>query len=83
VQSLKFVDEGIELLGDPDAILGLLLTRYPKSEKRFDLKAASAGSTMQEQHDAHAMVSGGEAGNGARLMKPAEGKDYGANVELF
>ncbi len=83
LQSLKFVDEGIELLGDLDAILGLLLTLYPKSEKPFDLKAASAGYTMQEQHDAHAIVSGGEAGNGARLTEPAEGQDYGANVELF
>jgi hypothetical protein len=83
LQSLKFVDEGIELLGDLDAILGLLLALYPKSEKPFDLKAASAGYTMQEQHDAHAIVSGGEAGNGARLTEPAEGQDYGANVELF
>jgi hypothetical protein len=39
---------------------------------------------MQEQHDVHAMVVGGVAKNAcARLTEPAEGQDYGANVELF
>jgi len=83
VQSLKFVDEGRELLGDLDVTIDFLLTLYPKSDKPFDLDSASAGYTMQEQHDVHAMVSGGEAKRGPRLPEPAEGQEYGANVELF
>jgi hypothetical protein len=82
VQSLKFVDEGREILGDLDATIDILLALYPKSDKPFDLDAASAGYTMQEQHDAHALV-GGEAENHARPTEPAEGQEYGANVELF
>jgi hypothetical protein len=83
VRSLKFVDEGIELLGNLDVTIDFLLALYPKSEKPFDLDAASAGYTMQEQRDAHALVSGGEAGNEAGPAAPAEGQEYGANVELF
>lgn len=83
VQSLKFVDEGIELLGELDATIDFLLALYPKSEKPFDLDAASAGYTMQEQHDAHALVSGGEAEDDARPTESTERQDYGANVELF
>lgn len=83
VRSLKFVDEARGLLADLDVTIDLLLTLYPKSEKPFDLDAASAGYTMQAQHDVHALVSGGEAENGVPLSKPAEGQDYGANVELF
>jgi hypothetical protein len=60
----------------------LLLTLYPKSQKPFDLDAASAGYTMREQHEVHAMVSGAPA-SGAPPPKPAEGQGYGANVELF
>jgi len=83
VRSLKFVDEARGLLADLDVTIDLLLTLYPKSEKRFDLDAASAGYTMQAQHDVHALMSEGEAESGAPLSKPAEGQDYGANVELF
>ncbi len=83
LRSLKFVDEARGLLDDLDVAIELLLTLYPKSEKPFDLDAASAGYTMQEQHDVHASVSGGEAENHAPLTKPAEGQEYGANVELF
>jgi hypothetical protein len=83
VRSLKFVDEARGLLADLDVSIDLLLTLYPKSEKPFDLDAASAGYTMQAQHDAHALVSGGEVESGAPLSKPAEGQDYGSNVELF
>jgi hypothetical protein len=84
VQSLKFVDEGTRLLEDLDAILDFLLALYPKPEKPLDLNAASAGYTMQEQHEVHAMVVGGEAQNAcARLTEVVEGQDYGANVELF
>ncbi len=83
VRSLKFVDEARGLLADLDVTIDLLLTLYPKSEKPFDLDAASAGYTMQAQHDVHALMSEGEAENGAPLSKPAEGQDYGANVELF
>jgi hypothetical protein len=83
LRSLKFVDEARRLLDDLDVTIELLLTLYPKSDKPFDLDADSAGYTMQEQHDVHALVSGGEAETGAPLTKPAEGQDYGANVELF
>ena len=83
LRSLKFVDEGRELLDDLDVTIELLLTLYPKSDKPFDLDAASAGYTMQEQHDVHALVSGEKAETGAPLAKAAEGQDYGANVELF
>jgi hypothetical protein len=83
LRSLKFVDEARGLLDDLDVTIELLLTLYPKSDRPFDLDAASAGYTMQEQHDVHALVSGGEADNRAPLTKPAEGQDYGANVELF
>ena len=83
VQSLEFVDEGIELLGNLDGTINFLLALYPKSEKPFDLDAASAGYTMQEQHDAHALVSGGDAESQARPAEPAEGQEYGSNVELF
>jgi len=84
LQSLKFVDEGTGLFQDLDDILDFLLALYPKSEKPFDLSSAAAGYTMQEQHDVHAMVVGGVAKNAcARLTEPAEGQDYGANVELF
>ena len=51
LRSLKFVDEARGLLDDLDVAIELLLTLYPKSEKPFDLDAASAGYTMQEQHD--------------------------------
>jgi len=81
--SVKFVDEARGLLADLEVTIDLLLTLYPKSEKPFDLDAASAGYTMQEQHDVHAVVSGGEAEIGERLPKPVSGQDYGANVELF
>lgn len=83
LRSLKFVDEARGLLDDLDVTIELLLTLYPKSDKPFDLDAASAGYTMQEQHDVHALVSGLEAETGAPLTKPAEGQEYGANVELF
>ena len=83
VQSLRFVDEGRGLLEDLDVTIDCLLTLYPKSETPFDLDAASAGYTMQEQHDAHALISGGVAQTAGRLTEPAEGQDLGANVELF
>jgi hypothetical protein len=83
VQSLEFVDEGTELLGNLDGTINFLLALYPKSEKPFDLDAASAGYTMQEQHDAHALASGGDAESQARPAEPAEGQEYGSNVELF
>ena len=83
VQSLKFVDEGTELFGELDVALGRLLALYPKSAKPFDLKAASAGYTMQEQHDAHALVGGAAEKINHRLTEPAEGEAYGDNVELF
>jgi len=83
LRSLKFVDEARGLLDDLDGSIELLLTLYPPSEKRFDLDAASAGYTMQEQHDVHALVCGGEAENRAPLPEGAEGQEYGANVELF
>jgi hypothetical protein len=84
LQSLKFVDEGTRLFQDLDDILDFLLDLYPKSEKPFDLNSASAGYTMQEQHDVHAMLVGGEARNDcAPPAAPVEGQDYGANVELF
>ena len=83
VQSLKFVDEGTELFAELDVTLGRLLALYPKSVKPFDLKAASAGYTMQEQHDAHAMVGGEAAKTHDRRAEPAEGETYGDNVELF
>jgi hypothetical protein len=83
VQSLKFVDEGIELFGTLDVAIGILLGLYPKSEKPFDLDAALAGYTMQEERDAHALVSGGEAEDGLQPTEASEGQEYGANVELF
>jgi hypothetical protein len=84
LQSLKFVDEGTRLFQDLDDILDFLLALYPKSEKPFDLNSAAAGYTMQEQHDVHAMVVGGEARNTcAPPPAPVAGQDYGANVELF
>lgn len=83
LQSLKFVDEAKGLLADLDVTIDLLLTLYPKSEKPFDLDGDSAGYTMQEQHDVHALVSGGKAETGVPLAKPAEGQEYGTNVELF
>jgi hypothetical protein len=84
VQSLRFVDEGIGLLGDLDVTLDFLLALYPKSEKPFDLDSASAGYTMQEQRDVHAMVSGEEAEDArAPLAEPAEGQEFGENIELF
>lgn len=82
VQSLKFVDEARRLLTDLDITINLLLTLYPKSDKPFDLEAASAGYTMQEQHDTHAMVFGGAAGSIAP-PKAGEGQELGGNVELF
>jgi hypothetical protein len=83
LQSLQFVDEARRLLDELDLSIGLLLTLYPKSDKPFDLNAASAGYTMQEQHDAHALVAGGAAETLASLSRPGEGQEYGANVELF
>ena len=84
LQSLKFVEEGTKLLEDLDSILDFLLALYPKPEKPLDLDAASAGYTMQEQHAVHATVFGGEETKvHGRLTEPAEGQDYGANVELF
>jgi hypothetical protein len=83
LRSLKFVDEARGLLADLEVTIDLLLSLYPKSEKPFDLDAASAGYTMREQHEVHVMVSGGETENAERLPKPASGQDYGANVELF
>ncbi len=83
VQSLKFVEEGTELLGDFDSRLEFLLALYPKSDTPFDLKAASAGYTMQEQHAAHAAVGGDANHVFGRLVEPVAGQDYGANVELF
>jgi hypothetical protein len=83
VQSLKFVHEGTELLGELERIIGLLLTLYPKSGKPFDLQAAAAGYTMWEQHEAHAMVSGETNDAHGRLTAPAAGENYGDNVELF
>jgi hypothetical protein len=83
VQSLKFVDEGRELLGDLDVTIDFLLALYPKSEKPFDLDSAAAGYTMLEQHVTHALVSGGESNNDERLMEPTGEQEYGANVELF
>jgi hypothetical protein len=82
LRSMKFVDEGRGLLDSLESTIDLLLTLYPKSQKPFDLDAASAGYTMREQHEVHAMVSGAPA-SGAPPPKPAEGQGYGANVELF
>jgi hypothetical protein len=83
VQSLKFVDEGTRLLEELDVTLNLLLALYPKSDKPFDLDAASAGYTMREQHEAHAAVGGKAEKVHGKLTEPAEGQDYGENVELF
>jgi hypothetical protein len=84
LQSLRFVEEGTKLLEDLDAILDFLLALYPKPEKPLDLEAASAGYTMQAQHAVHATVFGGEETKVlGRVTEPAEGQDYGANVELF
>jgi hypothetical protein len=83
VQSLKFVDEGTELLGRLDGAIGVLLSLYPKSSNPFDLQAASAGYTTWEQRDVHAMVTGGTVDGQRRLTEPVAGEDYGDNVELF
>jgi hypothetical protein len=84
VRSLNFADEGSVLLGQLDAILETLLELYPKPERPFDLDAASAGYTMREQHEVHAMSLGGESANVyARLTDTVEGENYGDNVELF
>lgn len=83
VQSLKFVDEGTRLLAELDGTIDLLLALYPKSDKPFDLDAASAGYTMREQHEAHATVGGETAKVHGRLTEPVKGQDYGENVELF
>jgi hypothetical protein len=84
LKSLKFVDEGSRLLGDLDPTLEVLLTLYPKPEKPLDLNAASVGYTMQGEREVHAAVFGGDEKKGlARLSEPAEGQDYGDNVELF
>jgi hypothetical protein len=83
VQSLRFVDEGTGLLEDLEGTIDVLLTLYPESATPFDLDAASAGYTMQEQHDAHALMSGKVAQTVGRLTEPGEGQDLGANVELF
>jgi hypothetical protein len=88
LQSLRFVDEGSRLLDSLDAVIGSLLSIYPKPEKPLDLKALAAGYTMKEQHAAHAAVFGGEGAGEedkthGRLTDPVEGEDYGANVELF
>jgi hypothetical protein len=83
VRSLKFVDEANRLLAELDVVIGTLLELYPKSEKPFDLEAASAGYTMQEQHDAHAMVFGAEPQRTAVAALPDPGQEYGGNVELF
>jgi hypothetical protein len=83
LRSLKFVDGASELLANLDVTIELLLNLYPKSDKPFDLEAASAGYTMQDQHDVHALVSGEEAEPGAPLTTPAAGQEYGTNVELF
>jgi hypothetical protein len=83
VGSLKFIDEGTKPLGDLDAVLGLLVTLYPKSEKPFDIDSASAGYTSQEQHDVHALASGGPMENDPSRTEPTAGHELGANVELF
>jgi DNA repair exonuclease SbcCD ATPase subunit len=83
VQSLKFVDEGTGLLAELDETIDVLLSLYPKSEKPFGIEAHSAGYTMLEQHEAHAMLSGGTRPVVERLTVPAEGQEYGDNVELF
>jgi hypothetical protein len=85
LQSLRFVDEGSRLLDSLDAILGSLLSLYPKPEKPLDLRASATGYTMKEQHAVHASLFGGDDGKTAhgRLTDPVAGEDYGANVELF
>jgi hypothetical protein len=83
VGSLKFVHQGTELLGELEGTIDLFLTLYPKSNKPFDLQAASAGYTMWEQHEVHATVTGETNHASGRLTEPAEGQDYGDNVELF
>jgi hypothetical protein len=83
VQSLKFVDQGRELLGDLDVTIDLLLDLYPKSNTPFDLKAASAGYTMKQQHETHAKVSGDGNQDSGPLPEPAAGQELGENVELF
>ena len=86
LQSLRFVDEGSRLLDSLDDILGSLLTLYPKPEKPLDMRAYAVGYTMKEQHAVRDSVFGGEEQpqkTHGRLTEPAEGEDYGANVELF
>jgi hypothetical protein len=85
VQSLKFVDEGTELMEGLDAVLASLLDLYPKPKKAFDERAAAAGYTMREQHEVHDAAFGGGPGPAgyARIAAAAEGDDYGDNIELF
>jgi len=83
LRSLQFADQGAELLGELDETIHLLLTLHPKATKPFDLHAAAAGYTMSEQHEAHAILVGGMKPVPARLTQPAEGEDFGDNVELF
>jgi hypothetical protein len=81
---LRFVDEGSRLIENLDAVIGSLLSLYPKPEKPHDLQAIAAGYVMKEQHAIHASVFGEEeeASHG-RLSEVTEGEDYGVNVELF
>jgi hypothetical protein len=84
LQSLRFVDEGSRLMESLDAVIGSLLSLYPKPEKPLDLKAVAASYFMKEQHAIQASVFGvEEEANHGRLSEAAEGEDYGANVELF
>ena len=84
LQSLRFVDEGSRLMESLDAVIGSLLSLYPKPEKPLDLRAVKATYFMKEQHAIQASVFGVEedASHG-RLSEAAEGEEYGANVELF
>jgi hypothetical protein len=82
LQSLQFADQGAELLRDLDEEIDLLLTLHPKSSKPFDLRAGDFGYTMSAQREAHALA-GGKRLLHERLTEPAEGQDYGDNVELF
>ena len=83
MQSLKFVDEGIGLLRCLDGTIDCLLAIYPKAEKPFDIDSASAGYTMQQQHDTHDLLFGNGAEASAPMGKPAEAQEYGDNIELF
>jgi hypothetical protein len=81
VRSLRFADEGRDLLERFDAICASLLTLYPKPTRPFDAEAE--GYTMREQHQIHAAVFGGAEISGYERLGDGGGAEYGENVELF